>query len=214
MRVLVCLEPLYRRFGTWLICTLYRPDCRGFEKLPLSGAAMLVSNHVSYADGPVIAAAVQRAGGRPVRFVIYEPIYRLPLVHHVMEVNRAIPIFPRKDKVKQALDAISEGLKAGDIICIFPEGQLTPTGGLMRFRPGIEFILARDAVPVYPVALTGLWGSLFSRKHKGGLRRFLPKKRSTRVKAVCGEAIAEAEVNVNQLQEAVLRLKYPAQRES
>lgn len=204
------LEPYYRRFGTWLICKLYHPECRGFEKLPRSGAAVIVSNHVTYADGPIIAAAVEHAVGRPVRFVIYEPIYNLPLVHHFMQVNRAIPIFPSKDKVRRALESISEGLNAGDIICIFPEGQLTSTGGLLRFRPGIEFILARDAVPVYPVALRGLWGSIFSRKYKGSLRRFLPKKRGTPVRAICGDAVASAEVNVNQLQESVLRLKYLA----
>jgi 1-acyl-sn-glycerol-3-phosphate acyltransferase len=198
------LEPWYRTFGTWLIRWLYRPQYCGFEKLPATGAAILVCNHVSYADGPLIAAAV----GRKVRFVIYEPIYRLPLVHHFMRVNRAIPIFPTREKVRRALDAISEGLRQGDLICIFPEGQRTATGSLMRFRPGIEYIIQRDPVPVYPVAITGLWGSMFSRKLKGSWRRFLPRKPGTPVVAVCGDAIPGEEVTVNLLQEAVLRLKY------
>ncbi len=205
------LEPYYRRFGTWLIKTMYRPQSHGFEKLPQSGAAILVCNHVSYADGPLIATSVQQAIGRPVRFVIYEPIYQLPLIHHFMRVNRAIPIYPSKDKVKKALETISEGLRAGDLICIFPEGRMTSTGSLLRFRPGIEYILARDAVPVYPVALSGLWGSVFSRKYQGRLRRFLPRRWGIPVKAVCGQEMMAAQVNVNRLQEEVLRLKYKAQ---
>lgn len=205
------VEPLYRRVGTWLLCALYRPHCSGFERLPESGPAIIVSNHVSFADGPMIAAAVQRAVRRPVRFVIYEPIYRVPLVHHVMRVGRAIPIYPSKEKVKRALDEISDGLRAGDIVCLFPEGRLTPTGGLMRFKPGIEFVLARDCVEVFPVALTGLWGSVFSRKYKGGWRRFLPRKPGTPVKVVCGAGITCGLATAGGLQHAVLRLKYLAQ---
>lgn len=209
MNLFICLEPTYRRFGIWLIEKLFHPYYVGFEAIPAEGAAMLVCNHVSFADGPLIAAAVGEAVGRSVRFVIYEPIYRIPIIHHFMEVNRAIPIYPSKEKVRRALDEISEGLKAGDLICIFPEGQLTPTGSLMRFRPGIEFIIQRDRVPIYPVAISGMWGSLFSRKGKGTWKRFLPKRKGTKVKAICGNAIpAGAEVNVNVLQEAVLRLKY------
>lgn len=205
------LEPFYRCFGTWLIKTLYRPEFRGFEQLPAQGAAILVCNHVSYADGPLIAAAVQQAIGRPVRFVIYEPIYQLPIIHHFMRVNRAIPIYPSKDKVKKALEMISEGLRDGDLICIFPEGRMTSTGSLLRFRPGIEYILSRDAVPVYPVALSGLWGSVFSRKYQGHLRRVLPRRWGTPVKAICGQMMVATQVNVNLLQEEVLRLKYKAQ---
>ncbi len=204
------LEPHYRRFGTWLIDQLYRPGFHGFDRIPESGPAVLICNHVSYMDGPLMAAAVHKAVGRPVRFVIYEPIYRLPIVHHFMCINRAIPIYPSKEKVKAALEAISEGLAEGDLICLFPEGQLTPTGSLMRFRPGIEFILQRDPVPVYPVALTGLWGSLLSRKYKGTWRRFLPRRPGLPVKALCGDAIPSEEAKVNVLQSAVLRLKYAA----
>ncbi len=204
------IEPAYRRLGTWLLCLLYRPQCRGFKALPLQGAAVIVSNHVSFLDGPMIAAAVQKAVGRPVRFVIYEPIYTLPIVHHFMRVNRAIPIFPSRDKVRRALDDISEGLREGDIICLFPEGRLTPTGGLMRFRPGVEYVLARDCVEVFPVAITGLWGSVFSRKHKGSVRRLLPRRPGLRVDVVCGAGIPCGMADASVLQHAVLKLKYQA----
>lgn len=211
MNVYKLIEPFYRRFGTWLLCLIYRPHCSGFEKLPKNGAAVIVCNHVSYADGPMIAAAVQKAIGRPVRFVIYEPIYQLPLIHHFMRINRAIPIFPSKEKVKRALNEISYGLRAGDLICIFPEGRMTPTGGLMRFKPGIEFILARDCVEVFPVAITGLWGSILSRKYKGSWRRYLPRKPGTPVRTACGDGITCGLATADLLQSAVLRQKYLTQ---
>ncbi len=202
------LEPTYKKWGTRLIERVYAPEYTDFDKLPESGAAMLICNHVSYADGPIIAAGAKR----PVRFVIYEPIYRLPVVHHFMKVNRAIPIYPTRDKVRRALDDIAEGLEAGDLICIFPEGQLTMTGGLGRFRPGIESILQKNPVPVYPMALTGLWGSILSRKHDGKLRRFWPfGNLKMPVRAICGDPINGKDAHVNLLQETVLRLKYKVQ---
>lgn len=198
------LEPPYRAFAKTLAHLIYRPTYLGFEKIPKTGPLVIIANHVSYVDGLVIAAGIDR----PVRFVIDGHIYNAPFVHYVMVMNRAIPILPNRESVTASLEAISEGLKAGDAICIFPEGQLTYTGSLGRFRPGIEWIIKRDQVPVYPVALTGLWGSVFSRKYRNRKFRWWPKKWGRTVRAVCGERIEPENVSVNALQEAVLKLKY------
>src|ERR1700758_5139033 len=109
-------EPLYRHIAKLLCFMIYSPNYKGFEQIPESGAAVLISNHVSYVDGLVIAAGCRR----PVRFVIDAQIYNLPFVHYVMMYNRAIPIEPTRESVMKALDEISAGLTAGDIICIFP----------------------------------------------------------------------------------------------
>lgn len=198
------LESLYRFIIRWLCRLLYHPHYEGFEAIPETGAVMLISNHVSYMDGLLIASACKRK----LRFVIDSDIYQLPIVHHVMELNRAIPIAPSRQSVIKALETISEGLKAGDAICIFPEGQLTYTGSLSRFKTGIEAIIKRDPVPVYPIAISGLWGSILSRKFRGSWKRFIPKNPLRPVKLLCGEAIAPEQVSVNFLQEAVLHLKY------
>ncbi len=197
-------EPLYRYLARLLCVAVYDPRYTGFEQLPEFGAAMLISNHVSYADGLVIAAGCRR----PVRFVIDEEIYKLPVLHYLMVCNRAIPIAPTRESVTRALDEIAAGFEAGDLICIFPEGQLTYTGSLGRFKTGIESIIKRSPVPVYPIALIGLWGSIFSRKYIGSFRRYIPRLLSQPVHAICGAPIAPEQVSVNFLQKTVLRLKY------
>ena len=201
------IEPSLRFCARMLCYVLYYPHYSGFEKIPKTGAAVIISNHVSYVDGLIIASGCRR----PVRFVIDTHIYNLPVVHYFMKLNRAIPILPTRESVTQALEEISAGIKAGDLICIFPEGQLTYTGGLGRFKTGIESIIRRDPAPVYPVALTGLWGSIFSRKYLGSIKRFIPKHFGKRVHAICGDRIPPENISVNMLQKTVLRLKYLAQ---
>lgn len=198
------VKPIYRYLIHGLVKLVYNPVFIGFDKLPDNGPAIIVCNHVSYVDGPVVDTAFKRM----VRYVIDDEIYEWPVVNHIMKMARAIPIAPRRDSVEAALDEISNGLKNGDVICIFPEGLLTYTGSLGRFKPGIEHIVKRDPVPVYPVAIHGLWGSIFSRKNPGSWKRFLPFNRKGRVMLICGDAVPPEEVNVNYLQEIVLRLKY------
>ena len=199
-------EPFWRGLAKLTAKAIYNPKYTGFDQIPQTGPAIIISNHVSYMDGLIIASGCNR----PVRFIIDTHIYNVPLVHYFMKYNRAIPILPTRESVTHALEEVSAGLKAGDLVCIFPEGQLTYTGSLGRFKTGIESMIKRDPVPVYPVALTGLWGSIFSRKFLGSWKRFIPKRFTPRVHAICGAAIAPEHVSVNRLQEAVLRLKYKA----
>lgn len=203
-RMKFTLEPIYRKIAHSLTLWVYKPTYIGFENIPETGPAILISNHVSYVDGPIIDAVCKRK----VRYLIDEDIYHTPILHHLMELDRAIPIAANRKSVEAAFDQISEGLKNGDLICIFPEGYLTFTGSLGRFRPGIEWIMKRDPVPVIPIALTGLWGSVFSRKYMKSPFRWWPRKWGRRVTAICGAPIPPEKVTVNYLQEVVLKLKY------
>jgi 1-acyl-sn-glycerol-3-phosphate acyltransferase len=206
MRVsLRSIESFYRYWFTRFALRVFKPHYYGFENIPDSGPVIIASNHVSYVDGLIIAAGCPN---RAIRYIIDDHIYRLPIVHYFMKLNRAIPILPKRESVAKALDQISEGLKAGDAICIFPEGQLTFTGSLGRFRPGIEYMLRRDQVPVVPIAINGLWGSMFSRKRAKSRWWFIPKPGKRDIVAICGAPIPAEEVTVNSLQQAVLRLKY------
>ena len=200
------LTHLFRKGARALAHAMYKLEFYGFDQIPKTGAAVLVANHVSYVDGLILHAAVN---GRVIHFVIDKTIYNLPGVHYFMKMNGSIPIAPKRESVEAALDKISEYLRAGELVCIFPEGRLTYTGSLGRFKPGIEFMIKRDPVPVYPIAINGLWGSVFSRKYLKARFRWLPRSlRRREVRVICGEPIQPEDVNINRLQEIVLKLKY------
>ena len=197
------LEPIYRKGSNAIANLMYDTEFYGFEKIPERGPILLIANHVSYVDGMVLQAAVNR----PIRYLIDQYIYDMPIINYFMSINNAIPILPKKDSVAKALDDVSEGLEAGDAICIFPEGQLTYSGNLGRFKPGIEWIIERDPVPIYPIAIRGLWDSMFSRKYRHSKLRWFPKGFRGKVQVKCGEVIHPGNVRVNHLQRVILNLK-------
>lgn len=153
------------RFLVWLATlAMYRIKVRGVEEnIPDSGPALVVCNHVGYMDALLLAGAISR----PVKFVMYYRFFRIPVMNWVFRAAGAIPIASSKEDpelARQAFEHIDEALAAGEIVGIFPEGGLTKDGEIATFRPGIEKILARRPVPVVPMALKNLWGSLFSRQ--------------------------------------------------
>lgn len=196
------LEIFYRYCASALMKLTYKVEYSGFEKIPKNGSAILIANHTSYMDGVIIQAVCKR----PIRFVIDQYIYNLPGVNYFMQYNRAIPILAKKENVEKALDAISEGLENGDLVGIFPEGQLTYTGHLGRFKPGIEWIVDRDPVPVYPIVIVGLWDSMFSRKYRKSKCRWMPRSFRRKVVVVCGEPIHPGNLHVNHLQRTLLNM--------
>ena len=159
------------RFLAWLLIhTVYRVRQQGLENIPDEGPCIVVCNHVSYVDAVVIAACVRR----PIRFVMDHRIFRVPLLSFIFRAMRTIPIAPARENPalkERAFAEAAAALGAGEIVGIFPEGRLTHTGELNAFRPGVQQILAATPVPVVPMALRGLWGSVFSRARKDRMRR-------------------------------------------
>jgi 1-acyl-sn-glycerol-3-phosphate acyltransferase len=108
--------------------------------------------------------------------------------------------------LERAFDEIGRALDAGDLVCIFPEGRITTTGELNPFRPGIERILARNAVPVVPMALRGLWGSFFSRQGGPAMRR--PFRRFwSHIEVVAGPPLAPELATAEALEARVSALR-------
>ncbi|PZP24150.1 MFS transporter [Pseudomonas kuykendallii] len=174
------------RFLIWLLGhSVYRVEHRGLERIPEEGAALLVCNHVSYVDALLIGGAVRR----PVRFVMYYKIYRMPVLNFVFRTAGTVPIAGRSEDLliyDAAFKRIAEYLRNGELVCIFPEGKLTLDGEIGEFKAGVERALEENPVPVIPLALQGLWGSFFSRDpHKGIFRRLW-----SRVGLVAGEPLA------------------------
>ncbi|MEE3158917.1 MAG: MFS transporter, partial [Pseudomonadota bacterium] len=191
------------RFLIWLLGhSMYRVEHRNLEAIPDEGPCVLVCNHVSFVDALLIGGAVRR----PVRFVMYYKIYRLPVLNFIFRTAGTVPIAGRQeDEViyERAFERISAYLRTGEVVCIFPEGKLTADGEMDVFRAGITRILENDPVPVVPMALQGLWGSFFSRDpHKGFFRRLW-----SRVCLVAGQPVAPEAAQPEYLQEQVSALR-------
>ena len=191
------------RFLVWLLGhSMYRVRQRGLEAIPEEGPAVLVCNHVSFVDALLIAGAVRR----PVRFVMYYKIFRLPVLNFIFRTAGAVPIAGRQEDeatYHQAFERISRYLEEGELVCIFPEGKLTSDGEMNEFKAGVERILQANPVPVVPMALGGLWGSFFSRDpNKGVFRRIWSK-----VDLVASAPIAASEASRQRLQAEVARLR-------
>ncbi|MDE0442560.1 MAG: MFS transporter [Gammaproteobacteria bacterium] len=193
------------RFLVWAIShTMYRVRHQGLDTIPEKGPAVLVCNHVSYMDACLLAGAVRR----PIRFVMHQNIYRLPVLNFIFRTGRTVPILPETEDpgvYEAAFRDVREGLANGDLFCIFPEGKLTLDGEVDRFRKGIERMVEETPVPVIPIALRGLWGSFFSREGKGAFRRG-PGRFWSRVDIVAGDTVAAEAVEANDLRERVLAL--------
>ncbi len=140
---------------------LYRVEVRGLENLPREGGALLISNHIAYADAVVIQCATQR----PIRYLMSRDIFKTwGWCRPIFKLTGAIPIHtsdgPRM--LIQSLGNAREALRQGTLISIFPEGELTRTGAMQPFHKGFEKIVKNTGCPVIPVHLDNLWGSIFS----------------------------------------------------
>jgi len=195
------------RLLVWgLVHLVYRVDEQALERIPDDGPALLVCNHVSFVDALVLAGCIRR----PIRFVMYYRIFQLPVLSFIFRTAHAIPIAGAREDpemMERAFDEISEALRNGDLVCIFPEGSLTETGELDTFRPGVTRILERDPVPVVPLALRGLWGSFFSRAHGKAMSRPFVRGAFNRIELVAGDAIDAGDATPAFLQARVLDLR-------
>jgi 1-acyl-sn-glycerol-3-phosphate acyltransferase len=195
------------RFLSWLLVSaLYRVRRQDTERIPASGAAVIVSNHVSFVDALVLMAM----SPRPIRFVMDVGIFRIPVLSWLFRQVKAIPITSAKAEpalVDSAFRRVSEALREGQLVCIFPEGRITADGEIQPFRPGISRILESDPVPVVPVALQGLWGSFFSRKDGSAMTRPLRRGLFSRIGIRVGSPVAAAEATPELLQHQVALLR-------
>ena len=195
------------RFIVWiLINTLYRIEVKGLDKIPEEGPCLIVCNHVSFVDALILGGSIRR----PVRFVMYHKIFRMPGLGFIFRTAKAIPIAPAKEDealMKKAFDDIAAELAAGNVVGIFPEGGITYDGQITPFRTGVEKVLQRTPVPVVPVALRGLWGSIFSRRD-GFLRRMrLPRRIWSRIGLSVGEPVPAARASAAVLEARVRELR-------
>ncbi|MHB8912920.1 MAG: MFS transporter [Lysobacter sp.] len=200
------------RFLSWvLVRTLYRLRTHGIDHIPDEGAALVVCNHVSYMDALILSASIPR----PVRFVMYYRIFNIPVMRWIFRTARAIPIAGAREDpalMQRAFDEIDRALADGEIVGIFPEGALTKDGEIAAFKSGVEHILARRPVPVIPMALRGMWASMWSRRNaraEGGRldRMRVPRRFRAHVEVIAQAPVDAAGVNAAMLEKKVRALR-------
>lgn len=195
------------RFLAWLLIhTIHRVKTVDVERIPDEGPAVLVCNHVSYVDALVIGAA----SPRPIRFVMDHRIFRTPFLGWIFRTAKAIPIAPAKEDpflMERAFIDIAEALHQGDLVCIFPEGKLTTTGEINEFRGGIARIVERSKVPVIPMALRGLWGSVFTRDPSNVFERSFARGLRSKLALAVGMPVPPQQATPEYLHEQVRELR-------
>lgn len=152
------------RFVLYVLTSIfYNIRIVGGERVPTRGPALLVANHLSMVDGFLVGAAIPRL----VRFLMWKPYYEAKPWHWLMRTVKAIPI-SEKDPPKEILKSLlvaRKALEEGHLVCLFAEGQVSRTGNLLEFKRGFEVIVKGLDVPVIPVNLDRVWGSIFSFEH-------------------------------------------------
>ncbi len=195
------------RFVAWLLIhTIHRVHGTDTDRIPDEGAAVLVCNHVSYVDAIVIMAA----SPRPIRFVMDHRIFKMPVLSWIFKTAKAIPIATAKEDpvlMEKAYADIAQALREGELVCIFPEGKLTTTGEMNEFKGGIKKIIDRSPVPVIPMALRGLWGSMLTRGEGNPFGRSFKRGPLSKLSLVVGQPLAPAQATPELLQERVLALR-------
>ncbi|MCH9827604.1 MAG: MFS transporter [Gammaproteobacteria bacterium] len=195
------------RFLVWmLIRSLYRIRVTGLEHIPAEGPALVSCNHVSFVDALIVGGSIRR----PVRFVMYHKIFRIPVLSFIFRTARAIPIAPAKEDealMRRAFDQIAEALDAGEVVGIFPEGMLTPDGRMQPFRSGVERIIARTPVPVVPMAVRGLWRSMWSKRSSRLGRARLPRRFRARIELQAAAPIPPQQLSTESLEARIRELR-------
>lgn len=196
------------RFVAWLMTSaMYRIRAHGVEdSVPDEGPALIVCNHVSYMDALILSGAIKR----PVRFVMHWRIFRIPVMRWIFKTARAIPIASARENpelMQRALDEVDAALAAGELVCIFPEGALTRDGEIAPFKSGVERILARRPVPVIPLALRGMWASMFSRRDSRLGRMRVPRRLRAHVDVVADAPLDGRTATAAMLEEKVRALR-------
>ena len=202
--VIFSLVPeFFMRFIAWILMRLlYRAKIVGIDdNVPDEGPALIVCNHVSYTDPVVLMGAIPR----PTRFVMYHKIFKTPGLSWFFRTARAIPIANKHEDaalMEEAFAEVDRALAAGEVVGIFPEGKLTTDGEIAQFKAGVERILKTRPVPVVPMALRGMWASVFSKQHARWGR--LPRRLRARIELEAAPPVDGATATAASL-EAIVR---------
>lgn len=201
--VFVTPEGLLRLAIGLVARTFYRVTPVGLEAMPATGGVLLLPNHISYVD----AIILQLACPRPIRFLVYDQIYQHVMLRWGLRLLGAIPISPKI--ARTAIETAVQALAKGEVVCLFPEGALTRTATLQKLNRGYELIARKAKVPVMPVWLENVWGSIFS-YYGGHFFWKLPRVVPLRVWLYFGAPMTAAEATPEAVRRALYDLSADA----
>ncbi|WP_255558869.1 AMP-binding protein [Horticoccus luteus] len=185
----------------WIACglarLLYRVRTRGGEHIPVTGGAVLIANHLSYVDVVVL----QLACPRPVRFVGFQGLGEHAFFAWVFRMSGTIPL--QVENPAAGIRAAVQAARAGEVVAIFPEGNISRTGQLMALKRGFEVVARQAHVPVIPAAIDGVWGSVFSFAGNRYLWKS-PRLMRTPVFVQFGPALAPEQADLARARQALL----------
>ncbi|MDQ3198155.1 MAG: AMP-binding protein [Verrucomicrobiota bacterium] len=191
-------ERVLRFFAVPLARLVYRVTTVGTERLP-AGGFLLLPNHITWVDAIILILATPR----PIRFMIDKAYYENRWFHPVLSAVGCIPITSRR--AKEAMQRAAEAIRAGEIVCLFPEGELTRSGTLLRLRRGYELIARQAEGPVVPVWLDQLWGSIFSFQGQRFFKKW-PRHFPYPATVEFGAPLAPNDATIETVREELLRL--------
>jgi acyl-[acyl-carrier-protein]-phospholipid O-acyltransferase / long-chain-fatty-acid--[acyl-carrier-protein] ligase len=159
--VLYLVPDALLRLLLWMAThSIYRIHIEGRGNIPEKGGVLLAPNHVSMVDAALLIASTER----PIRFLMFKDKYEHPLIKPFARIMGVIPISAQQGprEMIHSLRTATNALKDGEVVCIFPEGQMTRIGQMLPFRRGMERIVKGVDAPIIPTYLGGVWGSIFS----------------------------------------------------
>ncbi len=133
------------------LALLHRLRVTGIEHVPKSGGVLLVANHQSFLDIPIVSAMLPH---RHVCFVARDSLTRSRFLAFMLRHSGAI-LIRRGAADRRALTDMVEHLRAGDAVCVYPEGTRSSDGSLGEFKPGALFAAKRARVPIVPIGIRG-----------------------------------------------------------
>lgn len=193
-----------RLVGGFIVRAIYRIRIVNPENVPARGGALLLPNHVTFADGFFITAACPRQ----VRFVMDEAFMASRAIRVFVSIFHTVTI--RRDQPREAIRITIDALKNGDLVCLFPEGQLTRTGTLSELRRGFELIARKADHPLIPLWCDASWGSIFSFE-RGCFFKKRPRRPPTGITVAFGQEIEAEDIRLEKVREAMLMASAAAQ---
>jgi len=175
----------------------YRVRAVHAERIPKNGGVLLLPNHVTFADAFFLSAACPR----PIRFVMDQAFIASPAIRWFTGIFGTVNI--RRDQPLEAIREVIKALKKGEVVCLFPEGQLTRTGTLCTLQRGFELIASKAGHPLIPVWCDGSWGSIFSYERNCYFKK-LPHHNVGGIRIAFGETLAAKGANAQSVRDGII----------